>query len=50
MYIFEAYTNTFLLYLITRFASESSNTEFEDVLLGKKVPHIVFITNQQLLA
>ena len=41
----ETYTDMFLLYLITRFASEGSDAEMMDVMLGKKVPCFVFIMN-----
>ena len=42
-YLFEIYMNMFLLYLITRFASENKNAETRDPILGRKVPNIVFL-------
>ena len=50
MIVLETYTDIFLLYLLTRFASESSGAQMQDVMLGKKVPCFVFIMNQRLLA
>ena len=50
MILVETYTDIFLLYLVTKFANESSNTKIKDVMLGKKVPCFVYIMNQRLLA
>ena len=42
--------NSFLLYLVIRFARENSDAKSkDDPILGKKVPSIVFLRNQQLL-
>ena len=41
--------NVFLLYLVIKFAMESARTETKDLILEKKVPHIVFLQNQKLM-
>ena len=47
---FATYMDIFLLYLVCRFAKENKNVEARDPILRKRVPNIVFLQNQKLLA
>ena len=48
--VYEVYMNIFLLYIILRFAKQSRNAEMYDGILGKKVPCLVYVMNQRILA
>ena len=42
--------NTFLLYLVAKFARENHGAKSkQDPILGKRVPSMVFLRNQRLL-
>ena len=47
--LFTIYMDLFLLYLILRFTKRSQKGTERDSVLGREVPSILFIQNQQLL-
>lgn len=47
--VFTVYMDLLLVYLIVRFTRVSQLEMMKDGLLGREVPSIVFIKNQQLL-
>ena len=46
----DTYMDIFVLILLDQFAKVSNSAEKEDAILGKKVPNLVYIANQRLLA
>ena len=49
MLVFQIYMDCFLLYLILRFTNSNTRGTEQDKVLGRQVPSILFIQNQQLL-
>ena len=49
MLVFQIYMDCFLLYLILRFTNSNTRGTEQDEVLGRQVPSILFIQNQQLL-
>ena len=48
--VVDTYMDLFVLILLDEFAKVSNSAEKEDMILGKKVPNLVYIANQRVLA